>query len=154
MGSSSSRELKQRRRRRQRERQKSKKSRLAKQQLCTCITLSLHISLLSLHVQDVKMPNFTFCREREHKTTAVVLPELLFCQSEPIAFLSFQLLISLSLQLTSLSSLLPINISWQFFLVSNFKRLYRNSGKEKESSLMFTSSTKREITHFHVVVVQ
>ena len=154
MGSSSSRELKQRRRRRQRERQKSKKSRLAKQQLCMCITLSLHISLLSLHVYDVKMPNFTFCGEREHKTTAVVLPELLFCQSESIAFLSFQLLISLSFQLTSLSSLLPINISWQFFLESNSKRLYRNSGKEKESTLVFTSSTKREITHFHVVVVQ
>ena len=54
------RELKQRRRRRQRERQKSDRFPLAKQQLCTCITLFLYISLPSLHDYDVKMPNFTF----------------------------------------------------------------------------------------------
>ena len=37
----------------------------------------------------------------------------------------------------------------------NFKRLYQISGKEKESCyLVFTSSTKREIRHFHVAVVQ
>ena len=42
-----------------------------------------------------------------------------------------------------------------FFLELNSKRLYRSSGKEKESrSLAFTSSTKRENGHFHVVVVQ
>ena len=36
----------------------------------------------------------------------------------------------------------------------NSKRLYRSSGKEKESRcLVFTSSTKREIRQFHVVVV-
>ena len=35
------------------------------------------------------------------------------------------------------------------------KRLHRSSGKEKESRcLVFTSSTKREIWQFHVVVVQ
>ena len=28
----------------------------------------LYISLPSLHDYDLKMPNFTFCREREHKT--------------------------------------------------------------------------------------
>ena len=33
---------------------------LAKQRLCTCITL-FSISLLSLHDYNVKMPNFTFC---------------------------------------------------------------------------------------------
>ena len=34
-------------------------------------------------------------------------------------------------------------------------RLYESSGKEKESRcLEFTSSTKQEIRHFHVVVVQ
>ena len=49
------RELKQRRRRRQRERQKSTWFRLAKQQLCTCITLFLHISLPSLQDYNVKI---------------------------------------------------------------------------------------------------
>ena len=47
---------------------------------------------------------------------------------------------------------------WQFFLEFlglNSKRLYQSSGKEKESRcLVFTFSTKREIRHFHVVVVQ
>ena len=44
---------------------------------------------------------------------------------------------------------------WQIFLELNSKRLYQSSGKEKESRcLVFTSSTKREIRHFHVVVVQ
>ena len=44
---------------------------------------------------------------------------------------------------------------WHFFLELNSKRLYRSSGKEKESRcLVFTSSTKREIRHFHDVVVQ
>ena len=32
----------------------------------------LYISLLSLQVHDVTMPNFTFCGEYEHKTTALV----------------------------------------------------------------------------------
>ena len=37
----------------------------------------------------------------------------------------------------------------------NFKGLYHeSSGKEKESCLVFPSSTKREIRPFHVVVVQ
>ena len=40
---------------------------------------------------------------------------------------------------------------WQML---NSKGLYRSSGKEKESRLVFTSSTKRKIRHFHVVVVQ
>ena len=53
-------EIKQRRRRRQRERQKSKRFRLAKQQLCTCITF-LYISLPSLHDYNVKIPDFLFC---------------------------------------------------------------------------------------------
>ena len=44
---------------------------------------------------------------------------------------------------------------WQIFLELNSKRLYQSSGKEKESCcLVFPSSTKREIRHFHVVVVQ
>ena len=44
---------------------------------------------------------------------------------------------------------------WQFFLEMNSKRLYRISGREKECRcLVFMSSTKREIWHFHVVVVQ
>ena len=48
---------------------------------------------------------------------------------------------------------------WQSFLELNSKWLYRSSGKEKESRLsllclVFTFSTKREISYFHVVVVQ
>ena len=36
----------------------------------------------------------------------------------------------------------------------NFEGLYQSSGKEKESCcLVFPSSTKREIRHFHVIVV-
>ena len=65
----SNREFTQRRRRRQRERQKRNRFRQAKQQLCTCITLFLYISLPSLHDYNVKLPNFTFCRGREQKTT-------------------------------------------------------------------------------------
>ena len=43
---------------------------------------------------------------------------------------------------------------WQLFLKLNSKRLYQSSGKEKESCcLVFTSTIKREIRHFHVVVV-
>ena len=41
------------------------------------------------------------------------------------------------------------------FLELNSKGLHQSSGKEKESCcLLFPSSTKREIRHFHVVVVQ
>ena len=40
---------------------KSNTFRLAKQELCTCITLFWYISLPSLHYYDVKVPNFTFC---------------------------------------------------------------------------------------------
>ena len=44
---------------------------------------------------------------------------------------------------------------WQFFLELNSQRLHRSSEKEKESCcLEFTSSTKREINYFHIVVVQ
>ena len=57
------REFTQRRRRQQRERLKSKIFRQAKQHLCT------YISLPSLHDYNVELPNFTFCRGREQKTT-------------------------------------------------------------------------------------
>ena len=44
---------------------------------------------------------------------------------------------------------------WQMLLELNSKGLYQSSEKEKESCcLVFPSSTKREIRHFHVVVVQ
>ena len=44
---------------------------------------------------------------------------------------------------------------WQIFLELNSKRLYRNSEKEEESRCLVSMSyTKREIRHFHVVVVQ
>ena len=43
----------------------------------------------------------------------------------------------------------------KFFSELNSKGLYQSSGKEKESCcLVFPSSTKHEIRHFHVVVVQ
>ena len=46
---------------RQREGQRNRKFNIkAKQQLCTCITLFLYISLPFLHDYDVKMPYFTF----------------------------------------------------------------------------------------------
>ena len=38
---------------------------------------------------------------------------------------------------------------WNFII----KRLYQSSGKEKGSCLVFMSSTKHEIGHFHVVVI-
>ena len=42
-----------------------------------------------------------------------------------------------------------------FFLDLNSKKLYQSSGKENESRCrVFTSSTKRDIRHFYVVVVQ
>ena len=51
--------------------------RLAKQQLCTCITLFWYISLPSLLDYIVKVPKFTFCRGWEHKTiTSFSFPEL------------------------------------------------------------------------------
>ena len=43
---------------------------------------------------------------------------------------------------------------WQILLELNSKGLYQSSGKEKESCLVFPYSTKREIRHFHVLVVQ
>ena len=44
---------------------------------------------------------------------------------------------------------------WQISLEWNAKGLYKSSGKEKENRcLVFPSSAKREIRHFHVVVVQ
>ena len=44
--------------------------RLAKQaELCTCITPFCTFLCPSLHDYNVKVPNFTFCRGREHKTT-------------------------------------------------------------------------------------
>ena len=44
---------------------------------------------------------------------------------------------------------------WQLFLELNSTRLYQSSGKEKETRcLVFPSSTKREMRHFQVVVVQ
>ena len=47
------------------------------------------------------------------------------------------------------------NKCWHFSLEMNSRELYRSSGKENESRcFVFTSSIKREIRHFHVVVVQ
>ena len=41
------------------------------------------------------------------------------------------------------------------FSEQNSEGLYQSSGKEKESCcLVFLSSTKREVRHFHVVIVQ
>ena len=46
---------------------------LQKQQLCMRITLLCHLSLPSLHDNDMKLPNFTFCGRREHKTATLFL---------------------------------------------------------------------------------
>ena len=46
-------------------------------------------------------------------------------------------------------------VAWQISLELNSKGLYQSSGKEKENCcFVFPSSIKREIRHFHVVVVQ
>ena len=66
--SSQLRELKQRRRRRQREQQKSKRFRLAKQQLCTHITLFVTFFCRRCTCATWNLPNLMFCRGREHKT--------------------------------------------------------------------------------------
>ena len=59
-----------RRRRQQRERQKiTDKFRSAKQTTLHVHHLFLNIFLPSLHDYNVKLPNFTFCRGREQKTT-------------------------------------------------------------------------------------
>ena len=47
-----------------------------------------------------------------------------------------------------------INYMLAMFLELNSKGLHQSSGKEKESCFLFPSSTKREIRHFHIVVVQ
>ena len=45
--------------------------------------------------------------------------------------------------------------AWQIFLELNSRKLYRSSGKGKEKRCLgYTSSTEREIRHFHVVVLQ
>ena len=69
--------LKQRRRRRQRERQKSNRFRISKTTTLHVHQAFLYISLPSLHDYDVEMPNFTFCGEREHKTTTLFF----FCRT-------------------------------------------------------------------------
>ena len=57
--------------------------------------------------------------------------------------------------LSRLFQLIQFVKCWQILLELNSKRLYESSGKERESRcLEFTSSTKQEIRHFHVVVVQ
>ena len=58
------------------------KQRRRRRQLCTSIT---YISLPSLHDYDVKMPNFTFCGECEHKTTLFSFPELQYSTPEKTA---------------------------------------------------------------------
>ena len=57
---------------------KSNRFRQAKQQLCTCVTLFLYISLPSLHDYNVKLPNFTFCRGRGTEDNDFLFPFLNF----------------------------------------------------------------------------
>ena len=54
---------------RQQERQKRIYVENIKQQLCMCSALFLYISWLSLHDNDVKMPDFTFYGGRKQATT-------------------------------------------------------------------------------------
>ena len=59
---------------------KSNRFRLAKQQLCTCITL--FCSFLCCHcTKDLKMPYFTFCGGREYKKTTFFFFSLTSIQS-------------------------------------------------------------------------
>ena len=62
-----------------------------------------------------------------------------------------------ALQLQTLSRLFQLVQfvkCWPVFSELNSKRLYQSSGKKRSRCLVFTSSTKCEIWHFHVVVVQ
>ena len=57
--------------------------------------------------------------------------------------------------LSHLFCLIQFVKSWHFFVELNSKRLYRSPEKEEKSRcLVFTSSTKREIRHFYVVLAQ
>ena len=70
----------------------------------------------------------------------------------PPAFPSFPLPNSKFIALTASS---PFRECWQIFLELISKRLCQSSGKENESrGLTFTSSTKSEFRHFHVVIAQ
>ena len=70
----------------------------------------------------------------------------------PPAFPSFPLKKSKFIALTASRS---FRQRWQIFLELISKRLCQSSGKENEShGITFTSSTKSEFRHFHVVVVQ
>ena len=63
--------------------------------------------------------------------------------------------VSLLHTLSRLFHLVQFTKCWEFSLELNSKRLYRSSGKGKESRcLVFTYSIKREIWHFYVVVLQ
>ena len=56
--------------------------------------------------------------------------------------------------LSRLFHLVQLVKCWQMFLEVNSKGLYRSPGKEKQSRwLVSTSSIKREIRHFYVLVV-
>ena len=76
----------QRQRGRQRKRQESNRFRLAKQKICTCITLSWYISLPSWHDYDVKRLYLSFCGGRKHKTTALFFFSQTLIQSFSIQF--------------------------------------------------------------------
>ena len=75
-----------RQRGRQRKLQESNRFRLAKQQLCTCITLSWYISLPSWHDYDVKRLYLSFCGGRKHKTTTLFFFSQTLIQSFSIQF--------------------------------------------------------------------
>ena len=68
------------------------------------------------------------------------------------------LLKRLMLAASNFIALIPSRLIRQMlgeFLWMNSKGLFQSSGKEKENCcFVFPSSTKREIRHFHVVVVQ
>ena len=54
--------------------------------------------------------------------------------------------------LSHVSHLVQFVKCWRIFLELNSKGRYQSSEKENERRLVFGSSTKREIRHFHVVV--
>ena len=66
---------------------KTHKFRLAKQQLCICITGFLSPFLLSDHDYDVKRPNFTFRQKLKRRRLCFSFPELRY---NPLEFKSLE----------------------------------------------------------------
>ena len=95
-------------------------------------TYSLFAILLMLPIRELKQQRGRQLRKR-HLKNELALPSFLWRLFHLVQFVK----------------------CGHIFLELNWKGLYQSSGKEKGSCcLVFPSSTKRQIRHFHVVVVQ